>query len=353
MRWRCQACIVITAFTAFTAWPSSIVAAENEAEESTAEDPSARVRTLFRQAYSAYNAKNYEESRQLLLEAWGLRQTYDIASALAQSEMKLQHYREAATHLQFCLDNVAPSTSDKTLEAIKQMFEEAKAHVGTLHIVTNEGVSISADGQLLGTAPLAAPIYLDAGPHELLFVRGEDSAAKTVQIDAGADEAVEVPVEHVEPAPPPKPIALKPKAKPIVAPRPSRDPRLPGIVLPAVIDGAALALGLTMAIGFRVAANSNDTHAEQLRRQVGSNGCAAGAPANPRCSALMDTARSKDSDRSWSAVGIIISAAALAAVPVYWYWPRSHAGQASRSGRVRLGAEAGFGYSGLSVGASF
>jgi len=351
MRWRCQACIVIVAFTA---WPASTtMAAENEAVVSTTEEPSARVRTLFRQAYSAYNAKNYEESRQLLLEAWGIRQTYDIASALAQSEVKLQQYREAAAHLQYCLDNVAPSTSDKTLEAIKQTFEEAKAHVGTVHIVTNEGVSVSADGQPLGTAPLAAPIFLDPGSHELLFVRGEDTAAKTLQIEAGADEALEVAVVHVEPAPAPKTIAMKPKAEPILAPRSSRDPRLEGIALPAVIDGAVLALGLTTAIGFRVGADSNDTHAEQLRRQVGPNGCAVGAPANPICSALMDSARNKDRDRGWSAAGIIISVAALAAVPVYWYWPRSHKRQADRTGRIRLRLESSSGYSGLSVGASF
>jgi hypothetical protein len=334
------------------ATPSTIRAAEVDEPPQATEDTNDRVRSLFREAYAAYNAKNYEESRDLLSQAWAVRQTYDIASALAQSEMKLRQYREAVVHLQYCLDNVPPSTSAKTLEAIKQTFDEAKSHVGTLHIMTDEGVALSLDGQDIGVAPFSSPLFVEPGSHELVFKRGSDSVTKTVQVDAGADESLEVPVVHVEPPPPPRAVP-PPKARPVTPAPPKQDPRLRGVLIPAIVDGAVFTIGLTMAVGFRLAANSNDSHAEQLRNSVGSSGCAPGMPPDPVCADLMETAKSKDRERSWSAVGFVVSAVALAAVPVYWYWPRPNTGRTDTAGRMRVGGSIGPGYSGLSIGAGF
>jgi len=311
------------------------------------------VRALFRQAYAAYNARNYQESRALLLEAWATRPTYDVASALAQSEMKLQLYREATTHLHACLDTFAPSASEQTLEAIRQAYAEAKSHVGTLRITTGDGVTVSMDGRPVGVAPLTSPVYAEPGAHELEFKQGKDSLKKSIQVDSGVDLNIDARIEHtltptqVAPAP----AAAKPGA-PAVASASNASQR-DRFLVPVVIEGTLFAVGVTMAIGFHLAANADDSHAEDLRQRVGSNGCAAGMPSNPDCAELLDTARSKDSHRNLSTAGIVLSVASLAVVPVYWYWPRANSQRGTESSRLRLGGSVGSSYSGLALTGGF
>ena len=277
-------------------------AAEIAGSTQTSDDTNAQVRTLFRQAYAAYNSHNYEESRQLLLQAWAIRQTYDVASALAQSEMKLQHYRDAAAHLQFCVDTFAPSASEQTLDAIKQALAEAKSHVGTLHFsAAREGVSIIVNGQPMGVSPLTSPVYSDPGQHEIEFRQGNDSARKTLEVEAGKDLNVNISLEHAAPPPQAMPAVPEPAPAAPTAFSSSAAPRdqLHRVIIPAAVAGGAFAIGVGMAIGFRVAANSNDNQAAELRAKVGPNGCSAGTQSTPDCAALLDTAQSKDRDRNW------------------------------------------------------
>ena len=316
------------------------------------DDANLRVRSLFRQAYAAYNSHNYQESLGLLQQAWAIRPTYDVASALAQSEMKLQLYRDAANHLQTCLDTFAPSASEQTLAAIQQAYAEAKTHVSALNITTGDGVAVSVDGQSVGVAPLPSPIFVEPGTHDIVFKQGPDSVTRSVSVEAGADASVDARVEHVvAPAPRVAPI-VKPAPKPSVAPAaPSNERKR--ILIPAIIGGTTFTAGLAMAVGFRLAADSNDNHADELRKRIGPNGCAAGMPPNPDCAELMDTAKSKDRDRNWSTAGIALSLLTLAAAPVYWYWPQITQTRQNGSGRIRLTGAVGSRYSGLMLTGAF
>lgn len=333
-------------------------AADSTSSSQASDDANTRVRSLFRQAFTAYNSHNYQESRDLLQQAWAIRPTYDVASALAQSEMKLQLYREAANHLQTCLDTLAPSASEQTLEAIKQAYVDAKSHVGALHITTGDGVSISLDGQPVGVSPLPSPLFVDPGTHEVVFKQGSDSVIKGVYVDAGADATIDARIEHgAAPTPtiPAAPIA-KPTPNPSVA-NATDDAggreRRNRILIPAIVGASTLAVGVGMAVGFRLAANSDDSHAQDLRNRIGPNGCAAGMPPNPDCAELMDTAKSKDRDRNWSTAGIVLSLMTLAAVPVYWYWPQITKAHSAASGRMRLTGTVGSHYSGLALTGGF
>ena len=320
------------------------------------DDANARVRALFRQAYTAYNARNYEESRQLLLQAWAIRQTYDVASALAQSEMKLQHYREAAAHLQFSLDTFAPSASEQTLEAIKQAHADAKSHVGTLHIASaRDGTTIILDGQTVGESPLASPVYCDPGQHEIEFKQNRDFAKKTIDVEAGQDLDVDIPLEHVPPPPEPRVpegVVAPPGPAPKPLPTPPRD-QLRELIIPATIAGAAFAIGVGTAIGFRVAANSKDSQADDLRAKLGANGCAAGTQSTPDCAALLDAAQGKDRDRNWSTAGMVLATMALLAVPVYWYWPGRASKASFAATKLRINGSVGSQYFGVLLSREF
>jgi hypothetical protein len=350
--------ILILPLLALGVLSQPVMAADNPSTTQNSDDANIRVRALFRQAYTAYNAHNYEESRQLLMQAWAIRQTYDVASALAQSEMKLQQYRDAATHLQYCLDNFAPSVSEQTFEAIKQALADAKSHIGTLHITANhDGISVLIDGQLIGDTPLTSPVYVEPGQHEVEFKQGSDSAKLGIMLMAAGDLNVDVPLVHKEPLPEPQPVVVVPTPPPVPATAPNtststRD-KLNQAVIPGAIAGATFAIGVGMAIGFRLAANSKDDQADQLRTKVGPSGCAPGATPNPDCAVLMDTAKSKDSDRNWSTAGIVLAGMALVSVPIYWYWPRAGTSASLTSTNLRVKGNVGTNYSGIALSGNF
>ncbi len=212
-------------FIALGGVSQSAIAADSLTATQNSDDANVRVRALFRQAYTAYNAHNYEESRQLLIQAWSIRQTYDVASALAQSEMKVEKYRDAATHLQYCLDNFAPSASEQTFEAIKQAHADAKSHIGTLHITASrDGTAVLIDTQPIGETPLTTPVYVDPGQHEVEFRQGGDSAKQAIMVMAGGDLNVDIPLEHKPPPAAPEPV-VAPKAR--AAQRPTAVKHIP------------------------------------------------------------------------------------------------------------------------------
>src|SRR5882672_10503221 len=64
-------------------------------------DDYARARALYKSASEAFEASQYADARRLLLEAWELRQSYDVAASLGDTELKLGLFPEAAEHLSF------------------------------------------------------------------------------------------------------------------------------------------------------------------------------------------------------------------------------------------------------------
>jgi hypothetical protein len=86
---------VLCATTAFATPVTRESADTSSATTTTADsDENTRAQALYRQALAVFKEQKYEESRKLLLQLWTFRQTADVASALAKTELKLQLYRE-------------------------------------------------------------------------------------------------------------------------------------------------------------------------------------------------------------------------------------------------------------------
>ncbi|HEY3253450.1 MAG TPA: hypothetical protein VGJ91_05860, partial [Polyangiaceae bacterium] len=124
------AAVMVVALTPLLVTAICKASPANTAKANTdASDDNTRLRSLFRKAAAASQEGKYEEARQLLLDAWTIRQTYDVASSLAQVEIQLKHYRDAAEHLEFCLRNFAPVESEQTLDQAKKAFADVKTRV--------------------------------------------------------------------------------------------------------------------------------------------------------------------------------------------------------------------------------
>ena len=90
------------------------------ADSVSEEDKAAAVKELVKQGTAEYMKKNWEAARVDFLKAWELKQHYAIAGSLAQIEMKLGRYQDAAEHLKYAIANLPPDHADKRAEAAKR-----------------------------------------------------------------------------------------------------------------------------------------------------------------------------------------------------------------------------------------
>jgi len=293
---------------------SSLCQAQS-ADGSTGADNNTRVRALFREGVAAFNAGKPEEAVKTLSEAWSIRQSYDVAAALAQAEIQLKRYRDAAEHLDFCLSHFAPVESEQTLRQIKNAFAEVKLHVGAFKIaVDHPGAEVRVDDKPVGTSPLGAVVFVDPGQHALEARLGADKVTQTVHVDPGEQAPVEMKFGAANIAPP----TSSPSDHPAADTQRS--------IVPVIVGGAAFIIGAGSAIGFELAASSKDDTARSLRGRTGPSGCAAGGGVSATdCGALHDALNARDRDHNWATAGIVLAGVAAIATPLYWFWPRSNA----------------------------
>ena len=289
-------------------------------------DDNTRVRSLFRKAAAASQAGQYQEAHQLLLDAWSIRQTYDLASSLAQVEIQLKRYRDAAEHLEFCIRNFAPVESEQTLDQAKKAFSEAKTRVATVRLSTNrKGAELFVDSVRIGSEPLPAVVFVEPGPHRLAARLDDATAEQSLITQAGKEYVAELTLDNHEPT---AAAPVLPEASPsVVAPEPSPPPApvskssyAPAIVT-ASIAGAAV---VTSVVLFLEANHKDSQRKDQIAQLPGSNRCGAQSPNASACSEIQSLANDV---RTFKALSLVsLGAAAAAGVTTYFLWPRSKGG---------------------------
>jgi len=235
-----------------------------------------RPRILYRQAEVAYSAGHYDEARKLLLEAWGVRQTYDVAAALGQAELELELYRDAAEHLSFAVRNFAPMESERVLEDLKGDLRSAKSQVAEARIAVSEPrAAVVINGKPIGQSPLSATVFLEPGPNTIEASLGPDRrASKRMALAKGGSYDVSLVL------PPPAP-----------APSSGRDPGSghdsPPSYLPATISAAVGGAAVLTGVGLLIAASAKDNRRGDLESSLGgTNSCGARADVPVECAQI-------------------------------------------------------------------
>src|SRR4051812_13044301 len=75
-------------------------------------DTKATVKELMHTGVAAYRKKDFEAARTAFAKAWKLKPHSDIAAALADVEMKLGRYRDAAGHWDYYLNYHPPDLDE-------------------------------------------------------------------------------------------------------------------------------------------------------------------------------------------------------------------------------------------------
>ena len=233
-----------------------------------------RARALHVEGAKLYDEGKYEQAYVAFVAAWALKKHPQIAGNLADCEMKLGKYRDAAEHYRFITRNAAGDVKPEDQRRAEGRLKEAQQKIATVEIATSvAGAEVSVDGTSLGKSPLTEALFLEPGRHTI--EARLDGYAPTMQtIDAAVNSSQAVRLEMKSSSPPP----------PLSSPR----KLAPGLGI-AGVGVAALATG----IGFLVDAGAKGSSADTMNRAIltAKHNCVAGAPNyDAQCETLLSTA---------------------------------------------------------------
>lgn len=322
----------------------SVAGAQAPPPRSSAKDTAAlsgperdqRIRELMREGISEYRGNRLEQARDAFEQAWRLSRHLDIAASLADVEMKLGRYREAAEYWEYYIANMPPDRTDAEAQ-----LAECRKHLASVTVqVDLPDATLFVDGRITGRAPLDAPLWLEPGVHTLYARQaGKVSSSERVSLRAGEAKRVALSFPRPALANPSPAVALKASRTAVGAydPRPSQS-QTPLYIL---IGGGVLTAGaLGSGIAFTLQAEDADEKLSLLLGRLRAEdpagdspgACSGEAPALPDvCKALAYQARERDRNRN-IATASFAAAAVLGAATLtsYLLWPRKAAGDRAR-----------------------
>jgi archaellum component FlaG (FlaF/FlaG flagellin family) len=201
---------------------------------------------LLRQGIAAYKKRDYVKARESFALAFQKEPLASVAATLADVEMKLKRFRDAAEHWNIYLKSLGPDQATERAEVLAQL-EDCRKHVGTatVHVEPKES-QVIVDGVAVDVRATGGDVWLEPGSHTLeVKVDDRTSEPKTVAINPGD----QVDVTLVAP-PPPAPRATHeppPSPKPFLAAVP--DKPLMSTRTAVVLSGALLTItGVTVGV---------------------------------------------------------------------------------------------------------
>jgi tetratricopeptide (TPR) repeat protein len=266
-----------------------------------ANDDYARARALYQHASQAFEAGRYPEARRLLLDAWALRKSYDVAASLGDTELKLGLFADAAEHLSFSVRTFPPLENEQALASVRRQLEMARQKAAALRIAVDEpDAEVRVDQRLVGKSPLEDAVFVSPGRHTVEARKGTAVATGAVVSEVSEEHAVTLRLAPMEQS------------------LPHDESRGPRSIVPLVVGGAVVAVGLTAGIAFRLAANADDDHAAALRSRLGTGGCIGAAGASEDCAALRHDVDGASRSQTWSTVGFVVAGVGLVGTPIWW-----------------------------------
>jgi hypothetical protein len=287
-------------------------------------DDNDEARRLYRSGVAAFDADKPEEARKLLLQAWSIRRTYDVASVLGQIELILNLPRDAAEHLDFAIRNFPPQLSADALQRVRDTYSQAEKRVGILIVRSDRpGTRVLVDGEPVGVSPLTTPLFLEPGSHKIEGENGGARVERTVLAEAGATQSLGLELGKNSPAK--------------VTPVPARESSIRPVSL--IVGGTIVLVGSALGVGFAMSAASARDRGDALRASLADGDCAPGRAISPSCGALRKAGEDHDRDRNIATASFVVAGAALAATAAYWFLGSSDEPASGGSpARVRIGA---------------
>jgi hypothetical protein len=316
------------------------------------EDSTQGAQELVKQGSAEYAKHHWEAARVAFLRAWELDQHYALAGSLADVELKLGRYRDAAEHLKYALANLPPEHPERRADA-EASLKECRTHLGALRVsVSGILVLVKLDDQSLPFQSLRDEILLDPGSHKLVAEQ-RGYLTESREFSAVAGQSLEFRLDLV-----PLPVApdaesersahgaaREPQAKApgehVIAHTPARTWVVVGGSAATVL---ATGLGTYFTIRYFALKSESETTLAQVEAQsspalVAKNSeCSPGVPM--RSTACDQLARTTDARVTADnvATGSLITAGALgvATLATYLLWPTTQDGTVEKHARMSI-----------------
>ncbi|MGK3991157.1 PEGA domain-containing protein [Sorangium sp. So ce136] len=284
---------------------SPAAGAQQAAAPAVAEETDAltdKARQLYEEGRQAAGAGKWADAHASFLAAWAIKPHYQIASNLGVACLKLGRNREAAEYLTRYLRE-APATKVKERQSAEASLREALAKVASVKVqVAPQGAVVTVDGTAVGKAPLADPVFLDPGKHEIgARLDGYVSVKRPVVAAAGGIDKVVFQLERT----PASGVVVGPGPVGPMAPPPRDNVRTAVLVGGGVVAGVGVGAGVL----FTVLANGRASDARKLRAElvVEDSGMRLCPTINPqKCTDLSDAVDARvdfSNSAFWSFVG--------------------------------------------------
>jgi hypothetical protein len=154
----------------------------------------AKQREIFQQANKLYDEGKYPQAEQLYLQAWKLKQSYDVAGNLGNLEADMNKPRAAAEYLAYAIREFPAGGRPALRDALVKRHSEVVRLVGTLRFtVSKPGAEVFLDGQSIGLSPIANETYVDPGTHSVeARLEGYLPVQVTINAQKGKTEQVDL-----------------------------------------------------------------------------------------------------------------------------------------------------------------
>ncbi len=353
----CCAALLIAASSALMGSPAA------RAQEKDAVTEMARRR--FQEGVKFFDQKRYEEARGAFLQAYALKKHPALLLNLAQSEIRSGHPAEAARHFAAYLREATNASPLERSEAEKGL-REARTKLARIQISAPPGADVLVDGESVGQAPIADPVDVAPGTHNIEARLGGKSASTTVSVMVSrlaaatltfetAPPAAPAPAPEPPPATPPPAAPAEPEApppaEPAKEPEPSRPKEEPAASAAteeeresffswvshtdlAYVGLGVTGVGLGVFVGFGLAAQRADENvasvASAIRQEMAEqrlsrvNVCAERIQPDfeQACGVLSDNVAARDLDRTLATIGLVAAGVSAAAtVTAYFVSP--------------------------------
>lgn len=174
--------------------------AQQDAAETTAErDPVKEAAERYQRGLSLYAEGEYLLALVEFERAYQLSPDYRVLYNIGQVRVQLGRYAKAREALEQYMEQGGDAISADRKREVTADLEMLKMRTARLNIVTSEeGADLLVDGVVVGTSPLAEPIVVDAGEHNV-EVRKVGFYGKASQVTlAGRDEiSVELAITRI------------------------------------------------------------------------------------------------------------------------------------------------------------
>jgi tetratricopeptide (TPR) repeat protein len=308
---------------------SALAAPPAPATGTATDDATLRARQWVEVASQEYSKQRWDAARDAYLKAWNLKQHFAIAANLADVEMRLGLYREAAEHWTFYLAHLPAERAERRADAEKQLLE-CRAHLSGVRVSVNiEGTQVVLDNVAIGRSPLPPELWLVPGKHVLAAAQtGYANASREFESAPGESREIALVLKHLPPAR--SEAGRAPESVSAAESGPSGiQPRTVVLVGGGVLTLTAVGVG----IAYALKATSAGDEADDLRVQTELEGApklvlikAQCTPPPdkrpPACSALARKVDDTDTFRNVSIVAFVAGGVfGVATLVTYFAWP--------------------------------